>query len=200
MKTLILSVSRNDTYTGGWVTGMVAAMTSPHFGGWLKMEHESDIARGRSKLMCKALETRFDNFLWIDDDIVWTREDFDAINQLPVDCAGGVYVKRHALNREVWNDEQGETLRGHPNVIRVKEVGTGFLRVTRRAVELLKGNVPEAPVSGFTHYFAAGVTADGAYLSEDYAFCAALRSAGIPIWLHRGIKLGHIGTQIYRPQ
>jgi len=199
MKTLILSVSRNDTYSGGWVAGMVGAMTSPHFGGWLKMEHESDIARGRSKLMCKALETRFDNFLWIDDDIHWTREHFDAISELPVDCAGGVYVKRHAQSREVWNDELGEACPGHPDVVQVKEVGTGFLRVTRRAVELLKGRVPEAPASGFTHYFAAGVTADGAYLSEDYAFCAALRSAGVPIWLHRGIKLGHVGTQIYRP-
>lgn len=200
MKTLILSVSRNDTYTGGWVTGMVAAMTSPGFGGWLKMEHESDIARGRSKLLCKALETDFENYLWIDDDIVWTREHFDAINAVPVDCIGGVYVKRHALNREVWNDDLGDHAPGHPNVIRVREVGTGFLRVTRRAVELLKGKVPEAPASGFTHYFNAGVTPDGQYLSEDYAFCAALRAAAVPIWLHRGIKLGHIGTQIYRPQ
>ena len=97
MKTLILTCSRNDSYCGGYVTGLMQAMTSPHFGGWLKMEHESDIARGRSKLMGQALETKFDSFLWVDDDIVWTRDDFDAICSLPVRArAMGVRVREGA--------------------------------------------------------------------------------------------------------
>jgi hypothetical protein len=198
MKTLILTCSRNDSYCGGYVTGLMQAMTSPSFGGWLKMEHESDIARGRSKLMCQALGTKFDSFLWVDDDIVWTRDDFDAICSLPADCVGGLYVKRHHLQTEVANGATGETLKGHDNVHIVKEVGTGFLRVTRKAVKRLDGIVPEA--NGWRHYFNAGIQPDGDYLSEDYAFCANLRFAGVPIYLHRGVKLGHVGSNVYRPQ
>jgi hypothetical protein len=199
MKTLILTCSRNDSYCGGYVTGLMQAMTSPHFGGWLKMEHESDIARGRSKLMGQALETKFDSFLWVDDDIVWTRAHFDAICEVPVDCVGGVYAKRNHVRSQVWNWLLGEELESDRNVCTVKEVGTGFLRVTRTAIEAMKGIVPEAPMSGFTHYFAAGVKTDGEYQSEDYAFCRLLWTAGISVWLHRGVRLGHVGNHVYRP-
>ena len=207
MKTLILTCSRNAAYTGGYVEGLMQAMASPHFGGWMKMEHESDIARGRSVLMHRAMtQTKFDSFLWVDDDIAFTREDFDRICSHELDIVGGLYVKRHPQGGGVYvamyGDGPSET-----GLEEVRYIGTGFLRVTREVIDGLAtvasmvsfGGAPAIP-----HTFAAGAwdaTGEGdmEYLSEDYAFCLNARDVGFNIWLDHNIKLGHAGQHTFRP-
>ena len=96
MKTLILSCTRRSAFVSGYVDGLLACMASEHFAGWAHLDHESDIARGRGKLLTEVLaNSRADAFLWIDDDIVFTRDDFDTIVRAPVDIIGGHYVLRH---------------------------------------------------------------------------------------------------------
>jgi hypothetical protein len=200
MKTLLLTCSRDDKYCGGYLRGLMAASQSPEFGGWMTMANESDIARGRSKLMSQALDqTQFNSFLWVDDDIHFTREDFENMACAPVDVVGGVYVKRHPGLTPVYNGPEGEPHPLVPEIVTVKEVGTGFLRVTRRALEGLY-----APAVGdWRHYFESGVywmsdkLAGHEYLSEDYAFCRALRDENIPVHIHKGVRLGHEGKMVY---
>jgi hypothetical protein len=199
MKTLVLTVSRSGAFVSGYVDGLVASMLSPHFGGWAHADQESDIARGRSKLACRALETKFDAFLWIDDDIVFTRQNFEDICTTGLDVVGGVYAKRNHLRTQVWNHLLGDELETNRNVITVKEVGTGFLFTTRHAFEQIADMAPDAPMSGFRHYFPAGVKTDGEYQSEDYAFCRVCWSAGVSVHLHRGVRLGHVGQHTFLP-
>ena len=203
MKTLILTCSRDDRYCGGYVRGVMAASQSPEFGGWMTMANESDIARGRSKLMSQALDqTSFNSFLWVDDDIHFTREDFEELACAPVDVVGGVYVKRHPGLTPVYNGPEGEPHPLIPEIVTVKEVGTGFLRVTRRALE---GIAPQivADDSGWRHYFHAGMSYGDndsglpSYKSEDYAFCHACNVADIPVHIHKGVRLGHEGKAVY---
>lgn len=202
MKTLILTLSRDDKYCGGYVRGLAASMQSPEFGGWMTMADESDPARGRSKLMSKAMdETKFNSFLWIDDDIHFTREDFEAMACAPVDVVGGLYVKRHAGLSPVYNGPEGEPHPLIPEIVTVKEIGTGFLRVTRRAMKL----VAEAaqPIEGWQHYFEAGMLrANGGweYKSEDYGFCTLCAIKDVSVHLHKGVRLGHEGKAVYRPR
>ena len=196
---MILTCSRDGRYTGGYVSGLIESMSSPMFGGWLRMESESDIARGRSKLMERALAQPIDSFLWVDDDIVFTKANFDRICAAPVECVGGVYCKRHDGRSLVMNDVLGDEVEEDRDIVTVKEVGTGFLRVTRRAVEKMADIVPDALLSGFRHFFSAGVQSDGEYKSEDYAFCRNIWASGTPVHLHRGIKLGHTGSCVYTP-
>lgn len=213
MKTLILTCTRRSAFVSGYVDGLLTCAASPHFAGWMHADHESDIARGRSNLLTQALRTKFDSFLWIDDDIAFTQAQFDAICTIPADCVGGVYPKRQPDLAEVWTGLLGEELPGHPDVVTVRTIGTGFLRHTRRAAEALRGRVPEITTLDYTHYFHARVMPidaeglpdpdsgrDGHYLTEDYAFCHDLWEAGIPVYLHRGIKLGHVGDHTFRPR
>jgi len=205
MKTLILTCSRDDRYCGGYVRGVMAASQSPEFGGWMTMANESDIARGRSKLMSQALDqTSFNSFLWVDDDIHFTREQFEELACAPVDVVGGVYVKRHPGLTPVYNGPKGEPHPLVPDIVTVKEVGTGFLRVTRRALEQLDEKIER--VGDWRHYFNAGTVFaqpddednfDMVYLSEDYGFCDLLRRRHIPVHIHKGVRLGHEGKAVY---
>jgi len=200
MKTLILTCSRNDTYCGGYVAGLMAAMQSPHFAGWCHLDHESDIARGRSKLLDRVLaQTDAPAFLWIDDDIAFTGSDFDTICQTEHDIVGGLYPLRHASRRPCHGRLIPTAARGP--IVAVDAIGTGFLRVTRRALESMRplmqmtADLPtEGP--GWTHWFPAGLR-DGRYLSEDWAFCYLAWQAGIPVHAHRDIRLHHIGIHDY---
>jgi hypothetical protein len=212
MKTLILTCSREDRYCGGYMRGVMAASLSPEFGGWMTMAHESDIARGRSKLMSRALDkTAFNSFLWVDDDIHFTREDFENMACAPVDVVGGLYVKRHEGLSPVYNGPEGEPHPLIPEIVAVKEIGTGFLRVTRRALEAVAGSTISID-AGWKHWFYAGpaiqlgkdaMDAGYDYLSEDYAFCRSMWNAypsPIPVHLHKAVRLGHEGTAVYRPE
>jgi hypothetical protein len=208
MKTLILTCSREDRYCGGYMRGVMAASLSPEFGGWMTMAHESDIARGRSKLMSRALDkTAFNSFLWVDDDIHFTREDFENMACAPVDVVGGLYVKRHEGLSPVYNGPEGEPHPLIPEIVTVKEIGTGFLRVTRRALESLRPDDMWRP-AGWTHYFYAGFIREPQehddhlveYKSEDYGFCHLCKLANIPVHLHKAVRLGHEGMAVYRPE
>jgi hypothetical protein len=179
----------------------MAASQSPEFAGWMTMANESDIARGRSKLMSQALDqTSFNSFLWVDDDIHFTREDFEELACAPVDVVGGVYVKRHPGLTPVYNGAEGEPHPLIPEIVTVKEVGTGFLRVTRRALE---GIACDKEITGWKHYFEAGLhwiddsVDDYEYKSEDYAFCRKCRVCDIPVHIHKGVRLGHEGKMVY---
>lgn len=183
-------------YCGGYVTGLLEATHSPHWSGWLRMEKDSDIPRARSKALALALKQPVDSFLFIDDDIVFRRDDFDTICQAPADVVGGVYVKREHGGTPVF---YGLLDTEHPedkDMVQVRQVGTGFLRITRRALERLEGmNIPRSDT--FTHYFNNGVRSSSYYYSEDYAFCDNCWTAGVPVWMHRRVRLGHYGPDIF---
>lgn len=199
MKTMILTCSRNGTYSSGYVSGLIDSMSSPYFGGWLRMESESDIARGRSKLMSKALAQPIDSWLWIDDDIAFRKTHFEQICGVPADVVGGLYVKRHKGRSVVYNDILGDELPENRDVVTVKEIGTGFLRVTRAAIDAMDIlNLPKCE-EGWTHYFNNGVQTSGYYLSEDYAFCRNAWMSGTSVYLHRQCKVGHHGAEVFMP-
>lgn len=199
MKTMILTCSRDGRYSSGYVSGLIDSMSSPMFGGWLRMESESDIARGRSKLMHKALAQPIDSWLWVDDDIAFRKTQFEQICSVPADVVGGLYVKRHKGKSVVYNELLGDELPGHADVVTVKEIGTGFLRVTRKAMEAMASLDLPKVADEWVHYFNNGVQADGTYLSEDYAFCKNAWASGSKVYLHAGCKVGHHGAEVFMP-
>lgn len=199
MKTMILTCSRDGRYSSGYVSGLIDSMSSPYFGGWLRMESESDIARGRSKLMHKALGQSIDSWLWVDDDIAFRKTHFEQICSVPAEVVGGLYVKRHKGKSVVYNELLGDELPGARDVVTVKEIGTGFLRVTRKAIERMDALGLPKVENEWVHYFNAGVQDDGTYLSEDYAFCKNAWASGTKVYLHRECKVGHHGAEVFMP-
>jgi hypothetical protein len=201
MKTLVLTCSAHSQYAGGYVTGLMESSQSPHWAGWMRLEKESDIARARSRLVHLALQQPYDSFLFIDDDIIFRRADFDAICEPrpDIDILAGVYCKRRQQGGLVCHDIMRTTHPDNRDIVQVRQIGTGFLRFTRAALVALDDLRLPVAEAGWTHYFNAGLRPNGTYLSEDYAFCSNAWSAGIPVWMHRAIRLGHQGPDIFIP-
>jgi hypothetical protein len=136
----------------------------------------------------------------VDDDIAFTRDDFDRICTHPHHVIGGLYVKRNMEQAGVYvpldhfDQREGD-------IERVKYIGTGFLKVTRKAIEGMQEAAPLVSFGGnppIPHLFEAGGYA-GAYLSEDYAFCRLAKKQGFGPHVDHSIKVGHAGQHTFRP-
>lgn len=131
------------TYTGG-VSGttdhsLLRAATEAHKLGWTtdKVTREADscIQRARCYLFTYFLmNTDCTDMLFVDADIGFTAEGFVKLMSYPVDVVGGAYrargIEEHYILRPLANELQRKPPHG---LMEVEGVGTGFLRITRRA-------------------------------------------------------------------
>jgi hypothetical protein len=206
MRTMIVTCSRDGVYAHGYLTGMLAAQQSAHWAGAAWSVLESDIARARNKLVEQALKIpEMEAVLFVDDDIEFTGADFEEMAQ-HADCGvlGGVYPKRKEGGTEVFvgpvRCERAEA----PEICEVTAVGAGMMRIRRGVLEVMKeewtadGNLgAEAKARGWHNWFESGMFG-GRYLSEDYGFCWKARMSGFGVYLHRGVRCGHVGRKTYR--
>jgi hypothetical protein len=96
--------------------------------------------------------------------------------------------------------------RPHP----VQGIAGGFAMTARHVFERLDERHPELSfVTGetaqrtfdlgprATAYFEPMIDGEGAYLSEDYAYCSRVRAAGMQVWLCPWIELVHVGNMAF---
>jgi hypothetical protein len=126
-------------------------------------------------------------------------------------AAGSDPARRQALSLEYvvgpgpapHEDDQG--------FLAVEDIGTGFLMIARPVLERLCACFPEtryftedvadqdffrrntAPVPQYALFDTRIDAATGRYLSEDYAFCALCRTAGVQVWADLTSQLRHTG-------
>jgi hypothetical protein len=106
-------------------------------------------------------------------------------------------VKRKHQGTPVFN---GLLEHEHPDakdLVQVRQIGTGFLRINRAACEAIAELDLPVAADGWRHYFNNGIRPSSYYLTEDYAFCENAWMAGIPVWMHRQVKVGHYGPEVF---
>lgn len=131
------------SYTGGVCAAtdhsLMRAATEAYKLGWTtdKQTREADscIQRARCYLFTYWLEqTDCTDLLFVDADIGFTAEGFVKLMSYPVDVVGGAYRARgqeeHYILRPLANELQRKPPHG---LMEVEGLGTGFLRITRRA-------------------------------------------------------------------
>ena len=143
----------------------------------------------------------FDEFFFIDDDIVWELGAIARLMKYKVDFVAGCYPKRaDPITYPVrWLDESVVEPDPATGLIEVGGVPTGFMRLTRHCVESMLAKYwgdayeedgldpPEAiALFDFVRY-------NGEYWGEDYVFCKKWRDMGGKIWLDPEIAFEHIG-------
>lgn len=154
------------------------------------VSHCSLIAKARNEIADRFLKSGHDCLFFIDADVAFEGADLVRMIRLPQEVVGGGYVKKDGSGKlnlvpimpPVMEDGLQEVAR----------IGTGFLRITRAALDRM--NPPQA--DGIACFFNCGVR-DGQYWGEDYAFCEDYRASGGRIWLHP-CDLGHVGKHTFR--
>lgn len=202
--------------------------------------NESLVQRARNYLTDEFVRSGFDYMMFIDSDIHFEAQDVlvmmhFALTGKDMDVLCGPYPKK-AISWEkikmavdkgyadenpnqleefvgdyVFNPADGSNQFRIDQPVEVKEGGTGFMLITREALEKYDAAFPE---QSYKPDHVRTVNFDGSreimayfdciidpeskrYLSEDYMFCQWARKAGAKVWLLPWIKLKHAGTYIF---
>lgn len=192
--------------------------------GFLTLSTESLIPRGRNRCVSYAINNGFTHLLFVDADMIWNTEHIKRLIRAKKQVIGGTYPIKAwpvCLNlnplpdkgRDVFGDKRDAMAfaelkakyADENGVLEVKHVPTGFLLIDCSVFNKLKDKVHKyttldaATGTRAEHcdFFPIGVTPQGEYLSEDWAFCELLRSNDVSVYLHTDCVLGHTGVHHY---
>jgi hypothetical protein len=165
------------------------------------LENQSLLPLARNTLLNEAYKRKPDDIIWIDNDMVWEP---DAIRQLlkhDVDVVGSACRKKIPdnvqFNFQLFKDKPYEP--NDKGLIEVRRLGTGFLRMSRRAYTTLWENEKKYEIQGVvgSNVFEIGIWQGRELLSEDFIVCEKLVNHGIKIFIDPTLTVGHIGTFNY---
>ena len=164
---------------------------------WLS--YDALVQRARNDLMGIMMETGCDDIVFIDSDIEFTPENFFKLLSYPVDVVGGTYRKKGDFEQYVAKilDPQ-KSKDPNTGLLPVDGLGTGFLRMSKRAVQFLWDNstpYEERDQGKVRRWIFDVVIQNGEIISEDILVCQKLNEAGITVWLDTSITCGHIGVK-----
>lgn len=204
------------------------------------MFNESLIPRARNYCVDEFLRSDCTHLMFIDADIGFNPKDVLLLMQLAdsskeMDIVCGPYTKKtiawekikkavdmgfadqnpfqleQFVGDYVFNTVSGQAKVPLHETVEVLESGTGFMMITREALEKYAAAYPELkylPDHNRTEHFdgTREITAffdtvidpeTKRYLSEDYMFCQYARRAGIKVWLCPWMQMKHVGSYVF---
>ena len=164
------------------------------------MANDVLIQRARNDLIALAIEAQVDDLIWIDSDIQWEPDWLFRLLSYPMDVVGGTYPKKS-------DDEQypvqimGKTIPidQKTGLLEVDGLGTGFLRLTKKALQALWESSRPYTSNGKAGRWICEVLVgeDGEVIGEDIVLCHKLHALGYKIYLDAGMTCAHVGQKRY---
>lgn len=162
--------------------------------------YDSLIQRARNSLVRLALQGEYDDLFFIDSDCEWEPEWFFRLLERPEPIVGGALIKK--------SDNEGYTVKltdknlkwsEDNKLIEVEGVGTGFMKISRFALEKLWEISAPYMSEGEEHRMICDIKVEnGDLISEDYILGNKWQSLGYRVWLDPTITLNHIGTKKFK--
>lgn len=143
--------------------------------------------------------------LMIDADMKWKPEHVFQILDHNKPIVGGVYARKQVDSRWVMTGLPGEEVDEKTGLLKVKEIGTGFLWIAREVLEKMVKEMPEIEfdaaderdvVRPMWNFFFQGVR-NRRLLGEDYGFCDSARRLGYDILADTRCVIPHTGNADY---
>lgn len=202
--------------------------------------NESLITRARNYCVDEFMRSQMQHLMFIDSDIGFSPQDVIALMALQTqndeyDIIGGPYPKKciswekikYAVDKGVADEDPtvldryvGDFVfnpKGGGGSIRIDEpvevleIGTGFMMITRKALEKFTESYKELMyrpdhvrteafdgTREIMQFFQAEIDpASKRYLSEDYWFCQKSQAIGLKTWFCPWMRLQHVGTYIF---
>jgi glycosyltransferase involved in cell wall biosynthesis len=162
--------------------------------------YDSLIQRARNSLFRLALQGGYDDLFFIDSDCEWEPEWFFRLLDRPEPIVGGALIKKSGkegytvklVDKNLkWSEDK--------KLIEVDGVGTGFMKISRFALEKLWEISDPYMSEGEEHRMICDIKVEnGDLISEDYILGNKWKSLGYKVWLDPTITLNHIGTKKYK--
>jgi hypothetical protein len=162
------------------------------------MSYDSLVQRARNDLVRLALEQRYDDLIFMDSDQDWDPAWIFRLLDYTEDVVGGTVVKKS--DRTLFNVKVLKSgIRIEPNgLMEVESIGTGFLKISRAALEAVWDISEEYINEGRKCRMVFDVKLiDGELISEDNVFCAKWRGLGNQVWIDPTMTCGHVGVKKY---
>lgn len=177
--------------------------------GYFSLSGSCILPHLRNRAVAIFLASTFTDLVMIDDDNWVEAGGLAKLIASDEDVVAAPIRVKVAPPEVKWNFNmlQDEPLRRAPNgLIRVANAGTGFIKITRRAIEALIAADPDgwyhdddAP-GGKAHAlfeYSDPRKTDHRWWGEDLTFSKKWTALGNPVWVHPDIKTFHMGKMIY---
>jgi hypothetical protein len=162
--------------------------------------YDSLIQRARNSLFKLALNGNYDYLFFIDSDCEWQPEWFFNLLNRQEPIVGGALIKK--------SETEGYTVKlidrnlkysQDKKLIEVDGVGTGFMKISRFALEKL-WEISEPYMSeGEEHRMICDIKVEnGDLISEDYVIANKWKGLGYKVWIDPTITLNHIGIKKFK--
>lgn len=162
------------------------------------MSYDSLVQRARNDLVRLALEENFDDLIFIDSDEEWNPEWIFTLLNYDVDVVGVPVIKKSdtpAFNVKSLPDGMRFDKN---NLMEVEAVGTGFLRISKNALEQIWDDSPEYMNENKKCRMVFDIQIiDGDLVSEDNIFCQKWRNLGGKVYIDPSMTCNHIGAKKY---
>ena len=162
------------------------------------MSYDSLVQRARNDLVRLALEQRYDDLIFMDSDQEWDPAWIFQLLAHAEDVVGGTVVKKSdqpLFNVKILKSPLQIESNG---LIEVESVGTGFLKISRAALEAVWNISEEYINEGRKCRMVFDVKLiNGELVSEDNVFCAKWRGLGNRVWIDPNMTCGHVGVKKY---
>lgn len=162
--------------------------------------YDSLIQRARNSLFKLALDGGYDDLFFIDSDVEWDPEWFFRLLERPEPIVGAALIKKA--------DKEGYTVKlldkqlkwsNDGKIIEVDGVGTGFMKVSRFALQKLWEVSSPYISEEQEHRMICDIRVEnGDLISEDYIVCKKWQDLGYKVWLDPTITINHIGIKKYK--
>jgi hypothetical protein len=164
------------------------------------------VTKARDDLVDAFMESDYNRLFWIDDDMLWTPDDFIRLLcfSTQVDVVAATYPAKRdppTYYIKVPGTAQDPLQVSELGLIEVQGVGLGFACMTRRVIEDVVRTKPtmydQVREKTMASVFRCD-TFEGNFRGEDMAFFSDIRDAGHKVWIDPTISLGHFGQKEYR--
>lgn len=184
-------------YTNSLVQSLRTASGWDLFPVWWPGEALVQHARNMLALIALEAEPHIDDIVFVDADQSWTPETLGQLLAHPADVVGAPVRKKS--DDETYNVRASNLDCPPTGLWKVTGIGTGFLRVSRRALQAAwdmsqpyrKGDQESRML------FDVQIAIDGQLIGEDMILCEKLSQAGFSIYVDPSLSVGHIGTKNY---
>jgi hypothetical protein len=171
---------------GVYMVGVIAASHTFEGCDWAII-NGTGLMRQRDNLVARFLDGKCSHLLFVDSDIGWCPADAQRLFDTGEDFVGGTYCRKSpgkAPTAILLPNRKGE-------LYEATHVGTGFLLISRSAIERMVERFAADTYQSAGESYAALFHQTIHEGTEDLAFCRKWRECGGKVWMHTGVVLPH---------